>query len=151
MLREQLQLSLKEAMKAKNTIALSALRLILAAIKDRDIEVRGTENPEGINDMQIMALLQTMIKQRQDAIKIALDANRPDIAAKEEKEIAIIKEFLPEPMSDSEIQLAINETIEELNADSLKDMGAVMAKLKEKYVGRMDFGQVSKKVKETLG
>lgn len=150
MLREQLQLSLKEAMKAKNTVALSALRLILAAIKDRDIEIRSSENSDGINDAQIMALLQTMIKQRQEAIKIALDANRQDIAAKEEKEIAIIQKFLPEAMSDSEVQLAITEAVEELQASSLKDMGAVMALLKEKYVGRMDFGQVSKKVKEAL-
>ncbi len=150
MLREQLQASLKEAMKAKNTVALSALRLILAAIKDRDIELRSSENNDGINDAQIMALLQTMIKQRQEAIKVALDANRQDIAAKEEKEIAIIQKFLPEAMSDSEVQLAIAEAIEELGASSLKDMGAVMALLKEKYVGRMDFGQTSKKVKEAL-
>ncbi len=150
MLREQLQLSLTEAMKAKNTVALSALRLILAAIKDRDIELRSSENSDGINDAQIMALLQTMIKQRQEARKIALEAKRQDIAAKEEKEIAIIQKFLPEAMSDSEIQLAITEAIEELGASSLKDMGAVMAFLKEKYVGRMDFGQVSKKVKEAL-
>ncbi len=150
MLREQISSSLKEAMKAKDTIALSTLRLMLAAIKDRDIDARSSENDEGIDDAQITALLQTMIKQRNEAIKIATEAKRQDIARREEQEIAIIKQFLPEPMTNSEIDLAVKSVIEEIGASSLKDMGVVMAKLKENYLGRMDFGQVSKKVRDTL-
>lgn len=150
MLRDQLNQALKEAMKAKDATALSTLRLIMAAIKDRDIEARSSTDAEPIDDTKIMALLQTMIKQRQDAIKIALDAKRQDIASKEEKEIQIIQAFLPEPMDEIEIKQAIEAAIEATESSSLKDMGAVMAYLKENYVGRMDFGQTSKKVKDVL-
>lgn len=150
MLREQLSESLKTAMKAKEALTLSTLRLILAAIKDRDIEARGAGNDEGIDDTQITALLQTMIKQRREAIKIALQGKRQDIAQKEEKEIEIIQRFLPEPMTESEIDLAIKNIIEDTGASSIKEMGAVMATLKEQYLGRMDFGQVSKKVRDAL-
>ncbi|MFV0322259.1 MAG: GatB/YqeY domain-containing protein [Alphaproteobacteria bacterium] len=150
MLREQLSESLKTAMKAREALTLSTLRLILAAIKDRDIEARGAGNDEGIDDTQITALLQTMVKQRREAIKIALEGKRQDIAQKEEKEIEIIQRFLPEPMTDSEIDLAIKNIVEETGASSIKEMGAVMAKLKEQYLGRMDFGQVSKKVRDAL-
>lgn len=150
MLREQLSESLKTAMKAREALTLSTLRLILAAIKDRDIEARGAGNDEGIDDTQITALLQTMVKQRREAIKIALEGKRQDIAQKEEKEIEIIQRFLPEPMTDSEVDLAIKNIVEETGASSIKEMGAVMAKLKEQYLGRMDFGQVSKKVRDAL-
>ncbi len=150
MLREQMSSSLKEAMKAKDTVALATLRLMLAAVKDRDIEARAAGNDEGIDDMQITSLLQTMIKQRNEAIKIATEAKRMDIARREEQEIEIIKQFLPEAMTDSEIDLAVKSIVEEIGANSLKDMGAVMAKLKEDYVGRMDFGLVSKKVRDIL-
>lgn len=150
MLREQLSESLKTAMKAREALTLSTLRLILAAIKDRDIEARTSGNDDGIDDTQITALLQTMVKQRREAIKIALEGKRQDIAQKEEKEIEIIQRFLPEPMTDSEIDLAIKNIIEETDASSIKEMGAVMAKLKEEYLGRMDFGQVSKKVRDAL-
>lgn len=150
MLREQLSKSLKTAMKAREALTLSTLRLILAAIKDRDIEARTSGNDDGIDDTQITALLQTMVKQRREAIKIALEGKRQDIAQKEEKEIEIIQRFLPEPMTNSEIDLAIKNIIEETDASSIKEMGAVMAKLKEEYLGRMDFGQVSKKVRDAL-
>lgn len=150
MLREQLSESLKTAMKAREALTLSTLRLILAAIKDRDIEARTSGNDDGIDDTQITALLQTMVKQRREAIKIALEGKRQDIAQKEEKEIEIIQRFLPEPMTDLEIDLAIKNIIEETDASSIKEMGAVMAKLKEEYLGRMDFGQVSKKVRDAL-
>lgn len=150
MLREQLSESLKTAMKAREALTLSTLRLILAAIKDRDIEARTSGNDDGIDDTQITALLQTMVKQRREAIKIALEGKRQDIAQKEEKEIEIIQRFLPEPMTNSEIDLAIKNIIEETDASSIKEMGAVMAKLKEEYLGRMDFGQVSKKVRDAL-
>lgn len=137
-------------MKAREALTLSTLRLILAAIKDRDIEARTSGNDDGIDDTQITALLQTMVKQRREAIKIALEGKRQDIAQKEEKEIEIIQRFLPEPMTNSEIDLAIKNIIEETDASSIKEMGAVMAKLKEEYLGRMDFGQVSKKVRDAL-
>ncbi len=150
MLREQMSASLKEAMRAKDTIALATLRLMLAAIKDRDIDARTSGNDEGIDDTQITALLQTMIKQRNEAIKIATEAKRLDIAKREEQEIAIIKQFLPEPMTESEIDLAVKAVVEATGASSLKDMGVVMAKLKEDYLGRMDFGLVSKKVRDAL-
>ncbi len=150
MLREQISASLKEAMKAKETIAVATLRLMLAAIKDREIEARTSEGEESVDDKQITALLQTMVKQRNEAIKIAMEAKRQDIARREEQEIKIIKQFLPEPMTDSEIDLAVKSIIEEIGATSLKDMGVVMAKLKEDYLGRMDFGQVSKKVRDIL-
>ncbi len=150
MLREQMSNALKEAMKAKDTIALATLRLMLAAVKDRDIDARSSGNNEGIDDTQITSLLQTMIKQRNEAIKIATEAKRLDIARREEQEIEIIKQFLPEPMTDSEIDLAVKATVEETGASSLKDMGVVMAKLKEDYLGRMDFGSVSKKVRDIL-
>ncbi len=150
MLREQMSNALKEAMKAKDTIALATLRLMLAAVKDRDIDARASGNDEGIDDTQITSLLQTMIKQRNEAIKIATEAKRLDIARREEQEIEIIRQFLPEPMTDSEIDLAVKATVEETGASSLKDMGVVMAKLKEDYLGRMDFGPVSKKVRDIL-
>lgn len=150
MLREQMSASLKEAMRAKDTVALATLRLMLAAIKDRDIDARTSGNDEGIDDTQITALLQTMIKQRNEAIKIATEAKRLDIAKREEQEIDIIRQFLPEPMTESEIDLAVKSVVEDTGASSLKDMGVVMDKLKEDYLGRMDFGQVSKKVRDAL-
>ncbi len=150
MLREQLSDSLKTAMKAKEVLTLSTLRLVLAAIKDRDIDARTSGNDEGIDDTQITALLQTMVKQRREAIKIAIEGNRQDIAQKEEKEIEIIQRFLPEPMTAAEVDLAIKAIVEETGASSIKEMGVVMAKLKEQYLGRMDFGQVSKRVRDIL-
>ncbi len=151
MLREQLTDAMKMAMKEKKQVKLSTLRLILAAIKHRDIESRSSaDDGNGISDQEITLLLQSMIKQRLDAIKLAQQAGRDDIADKEAAEIKIIQEFLPKQMTETEIGVAIDDIIKTLEASSLKDMGAVMALLKEKYAGKMDFSMASKLVKDKL-
>ena len=149
-MRETLAKALKEALKAKNEVALSTIRLITAALKDRDIAARSAGNTDGISDDDILSMLQTMIKQRQESAKMYRDANRPELADTEDAEIAIIQQFLPEQLGTDAVQSAIAEIIEALEASSVKDMGKVMAELKSRFAGQMDFGMASQMVKTAL-
>lgn len=150
MLRDDISAALKESMKAKNTRAISTLRLILAAIKDRDIAARGEGNADGIGDDEVMRVLQTMVKQRHESIKLYEQGGRQDLVDQESEEIDIIRSFLPAPMSADEIAVAVDAAIGELGAASIKDMGRTMAHLREHYAGRMDFGRASSLLKERL-
>jgi len=151
MLRNKLSDALKTAMKAKDTAATSAIRLIQAALKDRDIAARSKGNMDGITDEEILSLLQSMIKQRRESIEMYEKGNRPELAAKEAGEIDTIEGFLPEQMDDDATASAIKSVMSELQAESMKDMGRVMAALKERHAGSMDFSKASSMVKGLLG
>ena len=150
MLRARLNEDLKVALKAKDQIAVSTLRLILAALKDRDIAARGKGNCDGVADDEILDLLQKMMRQRRESIEAYEKAGRKELADREAGEIEVIKRFLPKQLGESEIRGAVEEVIGELEASSIKDMGRVMGALKDRYAGRMDFGQASAQVKERL-
>lgn len=149
-MRDTLAKALKEALKAKDDVALSTVRLITAALKDRDIAARSAGNPDGISDEDILGMLQTMIKQRNDSAKMYRDGGRPELAASEDAEIEIIKNFLPEQLDTEAVQSAIVEIIEATDANSIKDMGKIMAELKARFAGQMDFGMASQMVKTAL-
>lgn len=151
MLRQRLNDALKEAMKAKDAPRTSTLRLILAAVKDRDIANRTAEAREGIGDEDILKLLQSMIKQRRDSIDAYTKGNRPELAQQEQDEIAIIESYLPAQMNEAEIDAAVDAAIAELKADSLKQMGQVMAVLRERFAGSLDMGKAGARVKAKLG
>ncbi|OWV90361.1 glutamyl-tRNA amidotransferase [Rhizobium sp. R635] len=149
MLRDQLATQLKEAMKAKDSERLSTVRLIQAAIKDRDIANRGTGKGEASED-EILQILAKMVKQRDESAKIYEENSRPELAAKERAEIAIIQDFMPKQLSDGEVRANISAIIAETGSSGVKDMGKVMAALKERYAGQMDFAKASATVKELL-
>nr|QIM10773.1 aspartyl-tRNA amidotransferase subunit B [uncultured Alphaproteobacteria bacterium] len=149
MLRDAVQNAIKEAMKNHEAEKLSTARMILAGIKEKDVDARG-KGKECAAEADLMSMMQTMIKQRQESAKMYRDGNRPELAEKEETEIRIIQEFLPKQMDDAEVEAAIAAIIIEVNASSMKDMGAVMTKLREKYAGQMDFGAASGKIKAAL-
>ncbi|MFM2130585.1 MAG: hypothetical protein RL477_2131 [Pseudomonadota bacterium] len=151
MLRQDINDALKTAMKAKDARATSTLRLILAALKDRDIASR-TEGKgmDGIGEDAILEMLQKMIKQRHDSIDQYRKGNRPDLVQQEEEEIEIIKTFLPRQMSEDEVTAAIDATVKDIGAVSIKDMGKTMSALKERYAGKMDFTKASALVKARL-
>lgn len=148
-MRDRLNAAMKTAMKDKDQVRLATLRLINAAIKDRDIAARGSDD-NSVSDAEIMALLGKMIKQREESATLYENGGRLELAGREREEMEIIREFLPEPLDQDATEKAIADAIEETGASSLKDMGAVMGILKSKYVGRLDFGSVGKKVKDTL-
>ena len=149
-MRENIDNALKTALKAKDQVALSTMRLITAALKDRDIAARGNDNADGISDEEILSMLQTMIKQRTESAKMYRDGDRPELAANEEAEIDIIKKFLPAQLSANEMKQAITKAIVETGAGSIKDMGQVMGYLKSHYAGQMDFSSASQDVKAAL-
>ena len=149
-LREQINDSLKEAMKAKDQKRVGTLRLINAALKDKDIAARTETSRELLGDDEILSLLAKMIKQREDSITAYKAGNRPELAAAEEAEIAVIREFMPKQMSQEEAKAAIAKVIADTGAASIKDMGKVMAALKERFAGQMDFGKASAAVKDAL-
>ena len=149
-MRENITNALKKAMKAKDQVALSTMRLIAAALKDRDIAARANDNPDGISDEEILRMLQTMIKQRAESAKMYRDGDRPELAANEEAEIEIIKNFLPTQLSADEMKQAITKAIAKTGAGSIKDMGQVMGYLKAHHAGQMDFSSVSQDVKAAL-
>ena len=149
-LREQINEALKEAMKAKNPKRVGTLRLINAGLKDRDIAARTAESRELLGDEEILSLLAKMIKQREDSVQAYDAGNRPELAAAERDEIAVIREFMPAQMSAEEAKIAIANLISEISAASIKDMGKVMSALKERFAGRMDFGKASGAVKDAL-
>ncbi len=149
-LRQQLTDAMKEAMKAKDAKRLATVRLVLAALKDRDIAARTETSRDLLGDDEILSLMAKMIKQR-DEFAIAFDAgNRPELAAGEREEIAIIRSFMPAQMDETGVQQAAEAVIAELGATSIKDMGKVMAAMKERYAGQMDFARASTRVKEAL-
>lgn len=151
MLRDDIGQALKTAMKAKDQRAVSTLRLILAAIKDRDIAARGQGNPDGIDDAEVMKVLQTMVKQRHDSIALYQKGGRQDLVEQETGEIGIIEGFLPAQMTDAAIAAAVEAAVLELEASALKDMGRTMAHLRERYAGQMDFARAGALLKARLG
>jgi uncharacterized protein len=151
MLREQFSEALKQAMRDKDVLAVSTVRLIMARLKERDIEVRPKGNAEGIADPDIQSMLQQMIKQRRESIELYTQGKRPELAEKERGEIAIIERFLPKAMSEEEAESAVKAAIAATGAASIKDMGKVMAALKEKYAGQIDPAKSSQMVKKLLG
>lgn len=151
MLRARLNDSLKAAMKAKDQRAISTLRLILAALKDRDIAARSRGQAEGIGDEEIVDMMQKMIRQRQDSIALYEKGGRSELAQQEKEEIEVIQGFLPRQMDPAESQAAVEQAIADVGATGIKDMGRVMATLKERHAGRMDFAKAGAMVKERLG
>jgi len=149
-MRETITAALKHATKAQDKRRISTLRLISAAIKDRDIAAR-TAGKTQATDAELLELFAKMIKQREESEKIYADAGRAELAKQEAEEIAIIREFLPKQLSDKEMEKAIADAISKSGASSVKDMGKVMAELKAKYAGQMDFGKASALVKSKLG
>ncbi len=149
-MRERIAQAMKDALKSKDQPALSTIRLITAALKDRDIAARSDNNHDGISDDEILSMLQTMIKQRNESAKMYEDGGRPELAAAEQAEIELIKQFLPEQLSHDDIEKAIEGAVEQTGAGSIKDMGKVMAHLKEHYAGQMDFSAASQMVKTAL-
>jgi uncharacterized protein YqeY len=151
-LRDRLQAALKDAMRARDADRLSTLRLINAAIKDRDIAARSEGRGEdGVNDGEILAILGKMVKQRQESVKAYEEGGRLELAEKEQNEIKVIEEFLPRRLSPAEVEAAITAAIEEVGATGIRDMGRVMAALKARHTGQMDFGAVGPMVKARLG
>ena len=151
MLREAFTERLKQAMRAKDARTLSSVRMILAALKDRDIAARGTGNAAGIPDAEILRLLQGMIKQRRESIALYRQGNRPELAEQEEQEITVIESFLPKQMSDEETAAAVKEAIAETGAAGVKDMGKVMSVLRERHAGVIDMARAGAVVKRLLG
>ena len=151
MLRDEIKLKLNDCLKNQDKKSISTLRLVLAAVKDRDIAERSNGNNSGISDDEIKLLLQTMIKQRKESAEIYEKAGRLELLESENKEIEIISCFLPKQMTNDEISEAIEKIIKETNASSIKDMGSLMSKLKSDYAGRCDFSQVAKIAREKLG
>ncbi|HMN51789.1 MAG: GatB/YqeY domain-containing protein [Xanthobacteraceae bacterium] len=149
MLRDQINNALKDAMKSGEKLKLSTLRLVNSALKNADIEARG-QGKGPLDDAALLALLQKMIKQRQESIEMYEKGGRPELAANERGEIEVIQGFLPKQMSDAEVQAAIKAAIAETGAASVKDMGKVIGVLRAKYAGQMDFGKASGLVKASL-
>ena len=149
-LRVDISAEMKTALKSKDQAALATLRLISAALKDRDIAARGNGNQDGIGDDEILSMLQTMIKQRNESAKMYRDGGRPELAESEEAENVIISRFLPAQLDAAETEAAIAAAIEASGASSIKDMGQVMAHLKSAHAGQMDFSAASAAVKAAL-
>jgi len=150
-MQERFNEALKQALKSQDKIRVSTLRLITAAIKDRDIAARSADSGDGVTDEQILEILVKMVKQRQEAATTYEEAGRLELAEQERAEITVIEEFLPTQLGDDEIAAAVDAAIAEIGAESLKDMGKVMGALKGKYAGQMDFGKAGGLVKGKLG
>lgn len=150
-LRDRITEALKAAMKAQEADRLSTLRLINAAIKDRDIALRGEGNDAGVSEADILAILGRMVRQRQESARAYEEGGRVELAEKERAEIEIIERFLPRQLSEAEVADAIDAAVAELGATSIRDMGRVMATLKARHTGQMDFGAVGPLVKDRLG
>ncbi len=150
-MRDRINAALKDAMKAKEMDRLSTLRLINAAIKDRDISVRAEGNEDGVSDDDLLAILGKMVKQRQESARAYEEGGRLELAEKELAEIRVIEDFLPRQLDQAEVDAAIEAAIAEVGAESIRDMGKVMGELKAKYTGQMDFGAVGPAVKVQLG
>ena len=149
-MRDALSSALKDAMRAKDKTAVATLRLVLAALKDRDIAARTASDRTEVDDSQILVMLQTMVKQRHGSIEMYEQGGRPELAQRERDEIGIIERFLPRQLDDAEIEAAVAGVIEEIGADSLKRMGKVMAALRARYTGQLDFGKAGAIAKQRL-
>ncbi|MBR2573737.1 MAG: GatB/YqeY domain-containing protein [Loktanella sp.] len=151
-LRDRITTALTDAMRAKEADRLSTLRLINAAIKDRDIAMRGTaDEAAGLSDADVLAIMGRMVKQRQESARAYEEGGRLELAEKELAEIKVIEEFLPRQLSDAESESAVDAAIAAVGATSIRDMGKVMAELKTKYTGQMDFAKAGPLVKSRLG
>jgi uncharacterized protein len=150
MLRDNLAEALKVAMRARDMTTVGAIRLILAKLKEVDIAARTEASREGVADDRILSMLQGMIKQRNESVVLYEKGNRPELAAKEKAEIAVIERFLPKQMDDAAVAAAVAEAMASTGATTVKDMGGVMAALKTKYAGQMDFAKASAAVKKAL-
>jgi uncharacterized protein YqeY len=150
MKRQELSDALKDAMKARDARAVSTLRMVLAKIKDKDIEARVDGNQSGVDDTVVLALLQGMVKQRRESIVLYQQGNRPDLVEQESAEIALIERFMPAQLDAEAAKSAVRAVIAEIGATSIKDMGRTMAALKERFAGQMDFTKASALVKEAL-
>lgn len=149
-LRARVTAAMKQAMKDKDSARLSTIRLINAAIKDRDIALRGEGRDDGVGDAEILSILAKMVKQRRESAKTYEEGGRLDLAERELAEITVIEDFLPRKLSDEEVTRAVDAAVTEVGADSIRDMGRVMASLKAKYSGQMDFGAVGAQIKARL-
>jgi uncharacterized protein YqeY len=150
-MHERFNEALKVALKSQDKIRISTLRLINAAIKDRDIADRTDNGGEGVSEEVVLEILAKMIKQRHESLSAYEEGGRLDLADQERSEIAVIQEFMPRQLEDDEIIAAVDTALAEVEAQTLKDMGKVMGLLKQKYTGRMDFGKAGARVKEKLG
>jgi uncharacterized protein len=150
MIRERFSGDLKEAIKSKDAQRVSTLRLICAAVKDRDIAARTEDNADGVSDADILAILVKMIKQRQESARTYEEAGRLDLAEQEREEVGIIRDYLPRQMSDTEVEKAVAAAIEDTGACSIRDMGKVMATLKARHTGKMDFALAGAAIKQAF-
>lgn len=150
-IRSELNATLKYALKNREQIKVATIRLILAALKDRDITVREKGQADGVDDESILLMLQSMIKQRNESSKIYSEAGRFDLAEREDAEIEVIRSFMPQQLGDSEIVDVIDGLIEKLGCSDIKDMGKIMGVLKSEYAGRVDMGKAGAIAKEKLG
>lgn len=149
-IRERILADLKDAMRAKDALRLNTLRLIQAAIKDRDIAARAEDRCDGCGQSEVLTLLQKLVKQREESADTYEKAGRLDLAERERAEADIVREYLPRPMDEAEISKAVDAVVGELNATGLKDMGKCMGTLKDRYSGRMDFSRAGAEVKSRL-
>lgn len=149
-MRDRINAALKTAMKDRDTLRVSTLRLICAALKEREIAQRSDDDAGQLDGAVIMQVLAKMVKQREESVKTYDEAGRDDLASRERSEIKIIREFLPKPLSADDMQKAVADAIKTTDASSIKDMGKVMGVLKSQYAGRMDFGAAGAAVKSAL-
>jgi uncharacterized protein YqeY len=150
-MRDRVTTALKDAMRAKEADRLSTLRLINAAIKDKDIAMRGGDDDVGVTNDDVLAIMGRMVKQRHESARAYEEGGRLELAEKERSEIKVIEEFLPKQLSEDEAEAAVEAAIAEVEASSIRDMGKVMAVLKGKYTGQMDFAKAGPMVKNRLG
>jgi uncharacterized protein YqeY len=150
MIRERFAGDLKDAIKARDAARVSTLRLVTAAVKDRDIAARTSDSAEGVPDSEILAILAKMIRQRQESAGVYEQAGRLDLAGQERAEIAILREYLPKQLSEREVDAAVAAAIATTGASSIRDMGKVMALLKERHTGAMDFARAGAAIKQAL-
>lgn len=150
-LRESISNSTKDAMRSKDSLRVSTLRLVSAAIQDRDIAARSEDRCGGIEEPEILSLLAKMVKQREESAKTYEDNGRPELAERERSEIDIVREFMPKELSEDEMKTAIASIVEDTGATCLKDMGKIMGRLKSEYAGRLDMGKAGAIVKGHLG
>ena len=150
MLRDEISSALKSSMKEKDPVAVSTLRLIQAAIKDRDIAARSKGVDDGISDDQILQVLQTMVRQRHESIEMYKRGNRDELAEREAQEIKVIQGFMPRQLNETETEAAIDEVVAATGAKSIKDMGKAMGALRERYAGQIDFGKAGAVLKARL-
>jgi uncharacterized protein YqeY len=149
-LRQTLKTALSDSMRAKDKNAVATLRLILAALKDREIAARSKSDATEIGDGEIESMLQTMVKQRRESIEMYVKGDRQELADKEAEEITVIEQFLPNQLSDGDVEKAVAAAVADLGAQSLKDMGRVMGTLRERHAGQMDFGKAGSIAKKAL-